>query len=395
MAKKTWNLSVDKNIVRLLSASTYEDFPGALREVVSNAYDADATEVKIRINIEKDLIEFIDDGIGMTPDEFDFFLRIAGQKSTTQISPEFGRTKIGQFGIGFLSVFPFGRKISIKSSAIRSALEFEAQIPADKYINPRSRTVDVQDIAIPGTLSEDQGNIGKHGTTILITGLTDIAKSYFDYQKRVSKTSTSIRSKVPFEQLKWNLEENLPLDYREESPYRQSFEDLAPVGMNVFLNGERLFRNDPGRQILESNNWSHNGINCRYVIATGWKSIVPEENRHLKVRLLNVGIGSRTAFDLGRLGRTFSRLHWLAGEVRILSGMNHLLSIDRSRFIDSQEYDAFREYFRGRLSHYAYYVEDVAVAERDIKRQLSNSRAAKVGSRKEMISEKHYCFFCC
>ena len=44
----TSQITVDKTIVSLLSKFTYErSFPYAFREVVSNAYDADATEARI------------------------------------------------------------------------------------------------------------------------------------------------------------------------------------------------------------------------------------------------------------------------------------------------------------------------------------------------------------
>ena len=68
------HLTVDKRIVLLLSASTYENFPRALRELVSNAYDADATTVTVDISSRKKTVIVNDNGSGMTPDEFDFFL---------------------------------------------------------------------------------------------------------------------------------------------------------------------------------------------------------------------------------------------------------------------------------------------------------------------------------
>ncbi len=74
------HLAVDKRIISLLSASTYESFPRALRELVSNSYDADATQVDITLNQREKLLTVRDNGSGMTPDEFDFFLRIAGRQ---------------------------------------------------------------------------------------------------------------------------------------------------------------------------------------------------------------------------------------------------------------------------------------------------------------------------
>ena len=74
-------LKVDKKIISLLSKSTYiKNFANAIREMVSNAYDADALSVKISIdkNLKRIIIE--DDGNGMSHEEFKYFCTIAGQK---------------------------------------------------------------------------------------------------------------------------------------------------------------------------------------------------------------------------------------------------------------------------------------------------------------------------
>ena len=92
--------------------------------------------------------------------------------------------------------------------------------------------------------------------------------------------------------------------------------------------------------------------------------------------------------SLGILGRKYSRLAWLTGEIFIQKGLDNLLSIDRSKFVEGPDYDQFSEFMRGRLSHYANHVEAISEAERDIKRQLTNSRAAKVGAKREIINQK-------
>ncbi len=104
------HLTVDKRIISLLSASTYESFPRALRELVSNSYDADATQVDITLSITDKVLTVKDNGTGMTPDEFDFFLRIAGRQRTRKRTTVLGRKRIGQFGIGFLRHVPILRK---------------------------------------------------------------------------------------------------------------------------------------------------------------------------------------------------------------------------------------------------------------------------------------------
>jgi hypothetical protein len=390
MGRETWikHLSVDKRIVRLLSASTYENFPEAIREMVSNAYDADATEIHISIDLKQDFIEVKDNGNGMTPDEFGFFLRIAGQKrDKRRISPTYGRRQVGQFGIGFLAIFPFGKQIEIMSTASRSNIMFSAVIPAEKYIQ-EGQSIDVEDIEIPGYETVRDEYFDQHGTTIHITGLTEMVKRFFSKESSVRTRRDSILSRDSFTRLEWILQEELPLDYPPKSPYNEAFKDLGSSGIKVWLNNKELFRNSPGTHILENSSWGKNGIKCRYVIATNWKKISPEEAQHFKQRLRNVGIGKRTSFALGLAGRAFSRLHWLTGEIYVLEGLDNLLTIDRARFVEGPDYDQYSEFFRQRLAHHAYRVEEVSEAERDIERQLNESRSAEVGSKREIILSK-------
>jgi hypothetical protein len=390
MSRKTWrkHISVDRRIVRLLSASTYEDFPGALKEMVSNAYDADATAVDIRIDLENEVITITDDGNGMTPSEFDFFLRIAGQRRGRRISPEFGRRRIGQFGIGFMAIFPFGKRIQVVSTARRSDKWFEAIISTERFIQASQEglSINVEDIEIPGQEVRELRFLGEHGTTIRISGLTEMVKRYFqDRDIPIRGRRQTIRSWSPMNQLEWMLKEDLPLDYPPDSPFDEAFIDLSPLGFKVLLNDQKLLRNVHASHVLENASWEFNEVRCRYVIASHWKSIVPNESRYLKLRLRNVGIGKRTPFGLGTEGRTYSRLHWLTGEIHVLDGFDNLITIDRKRFLESAEYDQFQEFFRSRLAHFAHYVEDVSVAELKIKRQLTGSRVAEVGSRREII----------
>jgi len=390
MSRETWQkrISVDSRIVRLLSAKTYEDFPGALKEMVSNAYDADATEVNIEIDLENDTIIVADNGNGMTPDEFDYFLRIAGQQRGRRVSPEFGRRRIGQFGIGFMAIFPFGKRIQVTSTARRSDLWFEATIPTERFIQEEQvgLVINVEDIQIHGYQIGDPKYSQKHGTTIRILGLTEMVDRYFrDREINIRSKKHTIRTWSPNDQLEWMLSEDLPLDYSPDSVYKEAFSDLGSSGIKVWLNGKQLVRHTLASHILENEVWEFNGVKCRYVIATDWKSIKPYEARSLKLRLRNVGIGERSTFDLGTEGRAYSRLHWLTGEIHIVEGFDNLITIDRKRFLETPEYDQFYAYFRGRLAHFANYVETVAVAEQKIKRQLTGSRVAEVGARREII----------
>ncbi len=129
-------------------------------------------------------------------------------------------------------------------------------------------------------------------------------------------------------------------------------------------------------------------MDFRYVIGTPWKAVKPDEARGMRVRLNQVGVGTRQYFDLGVLGRTFSRLHWLTGEVSILEGLDEAITLDRDTFTAGEDYDSFREFFRTKLRDMAFFVEDVDVAKRKIAAQTSYSPRAETASTAQVIGEQ-------
>lgn len=112
---------VDPSVIRELSG-IYKPFVKAFKELVSNAYDADADLVRIRLADDFTEIEISDYGLGMTPFEFrNDFTKVGGsytrlQNETTQK----GRAKIGSKGIGFLAVARYCSKMEVVSTTTRS-----------------------------------------------------------------------------------------------------------------------------------------------------------------------------------------------------------------------------------------------------------------------------------
>jgi hypothetical protein len=105
---------VDPGIIRELSG-IYKPFVKAFKELVSNAYDADANQITVRVSDAYNAIEIEDDGIGMTPFQFQRdFARIGG--STAWLSggkSPGGRDRIGYKGIGFLAVARYCTQLRI------------------------------------------------------------------------------------------------------------------------------------------------------------------------------------------------------------------------------------------------------------------------------------------
>lgn len=94
----------------------------ALVELVKNAYDADATSVRVHGENLKDgiggSIVVTDNGFGMTDTEFENgFLRIAGRTKITadRRTPVFGRRFTGEKGVGRLAAHKLARVVTIAS----------------------------------------------------------------------------------------------------------------------------------------------------------------------------------------------------------------------------------------------------------------------------------------
>ncbi len=104
------------NVLRELSG-IYPTFVSAFKELVSNAYDADATQVKIQLAPDLSTITVEDNGVGMTPFEFQQeYIRIGGSARRNQcdVTPG-GRKPIGRKGIGFLAIARYCQTVEIQS----------------------------------------------------------------------------------------------------------------------------------------------------------------------------------------------------------------------------------------------------------------------------------------
>ncbi len=92
-------VTVDKSHLITIGERLYSESIELIRELVNNAYDADATEVDIYITDE--MIEIKDNGTGMDREGLRQYFNIGSpEKILKAKSPKFQRDLIGQFGIG-------------------------------------------------------------------------------------------------------------------------------------------------------------------------------------------------------------------------------------------------------------------------------------------------------
>src|SRR4051794_17913178 len=111
---------VDPGIIRELSG-IYKPFVKAFKELISNAYDADARMITVALDPNFASISVEDDGNGMTPFEFhNDFARLGGSSARLREgkSPR-GRDRIGYKGIGFLAVARYCSRLRIETITAR------------------------------------------------------------------------------------------------------------------------------------------------------------------------------------------------------------------------------------------------------------------------------------
>jgi signal transduction histidine kinase len=165
--------TVDAELLRELGERLVGKPYVALGELVKNAYDADATECIIRFGVDE--IQVMDNGNGMTHDEFvGKWMRIGStHKRDEQTSPRLRRELTGSKGVGRLSAQFLGSEIDVVSVARR---------PHVKAVHAKLKWAEAYGktslIEAGAWVREEPGEMAlqkryKHGTTIRIAGLKD------------------------------------------------------------------------------------------------------------------------------------------------------------------------------------------------------------------------------
>lgn len=101
--QSTIPITFDKSHLATIGSRLYSESLDLIRELVANAYDADATKVKITVTDDGLIVE--DNGEGMDRLGLEQYFTIgSGFKRENNLSPRFKRVRIGEFGIGKFAV---------------------------------------------------------------------------------------------------------------------------------------------------------------------------------------------------------------------------------------------------------------------------------------------------
>jgi hypothetical protein len=141
-------IRVTTGILLHIGAGIYHSVAGALKELVNNSFDADATQVLISTDYPKfQEIVVIDNGSGMSADRFRQAMSIIGSSLKALVdkrrsTPIYRRPIIGRLGIGFMALSQICGKAIIESQEENSTTKFVAVLDFSQFKKRESEQID-------------------------------------------------------------------------------------------------------------------------------------------------------------------------------------------------------------------------------------------------------------
>lgn len=127
-----YKMRLSLNVLQHLGLKLYSNVPAVLSEVVANAWDADARNVRVRFDKEAGCIVIQDDGAGMTRGEVNARFLLVGytRRDDQKGKTPRGRLPMGRKGIGKLSLFSIANSIVVETT--RDGEKSALQMRVDK-----------------------------------------------------------------------------------------------------------------------------------------------------------------------------------------------------------------------------------------------------------------------
>jgi len=377
-------ISVSKKILADISSGIYRTPANALKELVSNAFDASAHRVFISTNAPYfDIFTCEDDGEGITAKEFENVLKIIGSstKRAGGVEIKKGRPIIGKIGIGLLAVAQICHKFTVISKKTGEDTYFEAtidlkqfeEVEKDKKYWDGSGKISLGNFQIEDELKDEAGS-NRHYTKIIMEDLKEgfRTKLLEEEPKRIFKITEkavksgnllkfldSIKKKnfnelSQYDQLIWELGILCPIEYIDKGPLPDNkilqfeVERLKKYNFKAFVDGfeirkpilfptdGKLKEKDADYRIYPYISFSKKIGNSKLSF-TGYlfhqrKKIQPAELQGILIRIKGVAIGSYDRTFLHYPKAEGPMFNQLSGEIFVEEGLEEALNIDRNSF---------------------------------------------------------------
>ncbi len=158
-------IKVTSGVLLHIGAGIYNSVAGALKELVSNSFDADATRVVISTDYPRfEQIKVLDNGLGMTPGHFAKAMQsigssLKGMLQPTGQTPIFNRPLIGHLGIGLMALTQVCEEAIIESQVPDSDTKFVAKLDFSQFSQRKQKQIEAVKIDIFRELAAAYGGI--------------------------------------------------------------------------------------------------------------------------------------------------------------------------------------------------------------------------------------------
>jgi hypothetical protein len=411
-------IQVHEKALAHLSRGLYRSPASALRELVSNAWDANASVVRINTNYPNFLqLSIQDNGRGFTKEDFKNLMEggIGNSQKRSEEAPS-TRPVIGRLGIGLLGIAQICPSFTISSSTSNGE-GFRARVVLydllKKKLDQNDDTIVASGEVLIGTYEFDKdfkADKAKPGTLIIGDDIHPtftrafrdslkfeaFKKPPLDWSKALKLVSGvhSLQELGDYWRLLWELSACCPLPYISASalPSGLIAEDqvrLESYGFKVLVDGIQLakpvhLRGNPGgyttkrikehTQKVYGNDLSFHG----YIAVQEGLQLKPDELRGILIRIKDVAIGYYDQSMLDYRINEGPRSRWITGEIFVDEGLEDALNIDRDSFNRFHpEFRAIQEYVHTFLQKEIFPVVYQNIEKRSAARDDTKSKARK------------------
>lgn len=392
-------------LVSHLSEGAYTTFAKAVKELVINAFDADATEVYISLNKDCSTLTIVDNGDGISSDKFKTeFIRIAGSKRRLQSSKRrFNRPMIGRFGIGFLSVARLCKTATLYSKEKEKDSGIVREIPLQHLFDRGNQLKNLHEQYYFHSLPDFKDDKDKSYTKIVLTELRPDIQEDLKSSKKFKNVWGNADELCGLDRFKWELGILLPVKYVQHFPVYKTKKDiierakkeLEEFKFRVFVNDEEIVK--PiclGHRYFKNAKWEYPtkavpsdrfnvipilsppGSKFKFYgyIYNQSKQIQPSSLRGILLRINHIGIKgySKSLFEFTKnIGPILSAI---SGEIFLDSTFEEVLTLDKDDF--KEDHPLFKELIG--------YIHDTI----DEVARISRRRSSKAKTKKEPTKVK-------
>lgn len=409
-------VKVAARIIDWLSSGLYPTPAACLKEIISNAYDADATLVQVFVKPEYGQIVISDNGNGFTKEAFQEHFNNVSESRKREDSEitEMGRKKIGKIGIGFIAANELCEEIEIFSTCKGSKDIMHVNMNflemSKSSIERKSNGGKYTKADYDGTITDDVDE-SEHYTQIYLKKikgaakniLTSVNQAIIEAENKIKSNlslyglkESTIRSMLMNPKLKmWEdfdfysmtmleIAMNVPVQYHENwHPKLNDNTRLSAINKDVEKNNFRVLydgselkkpivlRNDRN-YISETFEFKGELVSAKGYFFATHGTLYPKDTQGILIRIRGSAVGTYRNNFLGfsQSEKTLFQ-RWTTCEIYASDELENAMNIDRVTFRETHPvYIELRKEIFKQLRCFLNQVKDeLYIENRDIKRE--------------------------